>query len=111
MTTDPYPQYSPQELGPPYENAFNVDLAALATGDTIELPCVSTELMISGQAGKASLLMFTLKSGQEMAFGLAAGTGSVRVPVRATQIKKVPVEDIDGDPSSYALPLAIVALW
>ncbi|MBS0250700.1 MAG: hypothetical protein JSR78_06505 [Proteobacteria bacterium] len=110
----------PRPISGPFDNAYAVDMEALRAGNTIELPFVSSRLIIGGQLGRVIVACkvrpvgecntpdgttyITLKSGQ-----------TLEVPMRVTHILPINTDDIEqSDPDKPLLvtyPSTITALW
>ncbi|MBS0237081.1 MAG: hypothetical protein JSR89_01505 [Proteobacteria bacterium] len=111
----------PKPIGGPFDNAFAVDMEALREGKTIELPYVSSQLIIGGQRNLGSVAACKVKVVGECntpdgcIYIVAKGGQTVVVPVRATHILPIDQDDIGQENPdktvSPVYPSTITALW
>ena len=109
----------PTPIGGPFDNAFAVDLDALQAGNTIELPFVSSALIIGGQPGINTMVACKVKlvgSSPDDGFYISLkGNQTLVVPVRATHILPIIPGDIGymnpDKPNPPIYPSTITALW
>jgi hypothetical protein len=120
MTIDPHGTL-PKPLDGPFDNAFAVDMEALRAGNTIELPYVSSQIIIGGQRKLGSVAACKVKVAGECntpdgtIYVVAKGGQTVVIPVRATHILPIDPDDVlHADPSDTTVPVypsTITALW
>lgn len=110
----------PKPISGPFDNAFAVDLDVLIAGNTIELPFVSSALIIGGQPGIKPMVVCKVKlvgsiSPNDGFYISLKGSQTLVVPVRATHILPIDPDDIRyANPDNHvspSYPSTITALW
>lgn len=97
---DPF-KHTSDSIGPPYENAYEVNVEDLITGD-LELPYVSSALVVTNGGS----LKVTLLGGSVVTLKFSGKTHVL--PIRVTKIHHQPFYEPG---QSQLLPQSIVALW
>jgi hypothetical protein len=106
MTIDPYKHWVPTPQ-PPYHNGYQVNMQDLAAGD-VELPAISSSLIINGNGNNAWLARFLFQGGQEGQIASNDPFQHGTYPIRVTKLLKLTADDLaDG----WNLPGLIISLW
>lgn len=97
----------PTPISGPFDNISQVNMRDLAAGD-VELPYISSALVIQGNGNNPWLVRFVSKGGQEGQIASNDPFQQSTYPIRVAKILKLTAEDLaDG----WHLPGCIVALW